>query len=68
MRHAFSERVRHYLVPLACSLKPSAEQLLTIAVERGRIPMHAPQLIDAVEKLVALLVGWGYSVECLVKM
>lgn len=68
MRHMLCGNVRPYLVPLACSLKPSPKQLLAIAIERGRVPMHAPKLIDAVEKFEALLVGCGYSVECLVEM
>jgi hypothetical protein len=62
------ERILPDLVSLACSLKPSPEQLLTVPVERGRVPMHAPKLIDAVEKLEALLVWWGYPVECFVEM
>lgn len=55
------------LPPLPTSLKPSPNQHFAGAVERGRVPMHAPKLKDAIEKIEALLVGCGYSVECLME-
>ena len=53
------------LPPLPSPLKPSPNQLFAVTVEGSRIPMHAPKLIDAIEKLEALFIGGGYSVECL---
>lgn len=66
MCYVFCDEDRPYLVPLSCSLKPPPKELLTIAIERSRVPVHAPKLKDSVKELEALLVRRGYSVECFI--
>jgi hypothetical protein len=55
-------RLTHVL-PLAGPLKPLPQQVLAVAVQGGRVPVHAAQLVGAVEQLEAFLVGGECSVE-----
>jgi len=52
-----------HVVPLAGPLEPLPEQVLAVAVQGGRVPVPAPELVCAVEELEAFLVGRGRSVK-----
>jgi hypothetical protein len=52
-----------HILPLAGPLKPLPQKVLAIAVQGGRVPVHAAQLVGAVEQREAFLVGRGCPVE-----